>query len=441
MDKFVIKGGKPLKGKIKVAGAKNVAMKVILVSLLTDDELTIHNLPLISSVLGTLKIVTPLGIKFKINGHTLSLKLESKTKRFQVPLELGGLYRTAPMVMAPLVARFGKAVVPNPGGCRLGKRPIDRHIEALRQMGVKISYKQGFFYATGDLHGAEVTFGKNTHTGTETVILAAVLAKGRTVIKNAAEEPEVDDLIRLLNQMGAQIRRSGRTITIFGVNKLHGTDFKIMPDRNEVVTYAVAALVSRGDVVVEGTDRNYLKAFLKAVDELGGGWEPVSQQATRFYYKNKLTATNITTGPYPGFMTDWQAPWAVLATQAQGVSTLHETVFESRFSYVAELKKMGAEIDFYDPDVSRPQEFYNFNWQDRVFGYHQGIKITGVTPLHEAVLEITDLRAGATLVLAALAAKGTSVLHGIEQIDRGYENFDKQLKNLGARIRRLKGDL
>lgn len=422
-------------GKVRVAGAKNVAMKVILACLLTDDELTIRNLPLISSVLGTLQIVTPLGVKFRFSGHTLKLRYTS-TGNFQVPLELGGLYRTAPMAMAPLLARFGKAVVPNPGGCRLGKRPINRHIEALKQMGAKISYRKGYFFGEGNLTGTDISFKKNTHTGTETIILAAVLAKGKTVIENAAEEPEVDDLIRLLNQMGANIRRSGRTITVSGVKKLHATDFTIMPDRNEVVTYAVGALVTGGDIIVEGTDRNYLKSFLDSLDEVGAGWEPVSQNSTRFFRLNKLKFTDIMTGPHPGFMTDWQAPWAVLATQAQGVSEIHETVYESRFSYVGELKKMGAKITFFDPVVKNPQAFYNFNWKDRVRGYHQGIKISGPTLLHEAVLEITDLRAGATLVLAALAAKGKSVLHGVEHIDRGYENFDKQLKKLGANINR-----
>ncbi len=435
MDKFIITGGKPLHGNVKVAGAKNVAMKVILASLLTDEELTIRNIPLISSVLGTLQIVAPLGVKYKISGHILKLKYSDSTN-YQVPLELGGLYRTAPMAMAPLLARLGKAVVPNPGGCRLGKRPIDRHIEALKEMGAVIKYRQGYFYAEGKLYGGKIKFQKNTHTGTETVLLGSVLAKGKTVIENAAEEPEVDDLIRLLNEMGARIQRQGRTILVTGVEKLHGVDFRIMYDRNEVVTYATAAIVTGGDVIVQGTQRHYIKAFLESLDQCGAGWEPSGQDRTRFYKKDGLKSSHIVTAPHPGFMTDWQAPWAVLATQATGLSTIHETVFESRFSYVAELKKMGAKITFFDPVVKDAQSLYNFNWQDRVKGFHQGIKILGPTPLHEAVLEITDLRAGATLVLAALAARGTSVLHGVEHIDRGYENFDKQLTKLGADIKR-----
>lgn len=439
MEKFVITGGKPLKGTVTVGGAKNVAMKVILAGLLTDEPLTIHNVPQISSVLGTTKIVEPLGVKVKHLNHTLEISAH-KIKKYKVPLELGGLYRTATMVMGPLLARFGKAVVPNPGGCRLGKRPVDWHIGALTKMGAVVSYKNGYFYgSTKQLKGARVKFAKNTHTGTESIILAAVLAKGMTIIENGAEEPEIDDLIALLNKMGAKIRRTGgRIIKIEGVAKLKGTEYKIMPDRNEATTYAVAAIATGGDIVVKGTQREHLAAFLSQLTKAGGGWEEVDGDTTRFYKKGNLKPTRLVTGPHPKFMTDWQAPWAVLMSQATGVSTIHETVFESRFSYALELKKMGAKIEFYDPVVSHPRQFYNFNWSDRVVGYHQGIKISGPAKLHEAVVEITDLRAGATLVVAALVARGKSVILGIEHIDRGYEKFDQQLRLLGANIRRVK---
>jgi len=440
MEKFVITGGKPLKGTVTVGGAKNVAMKVILAGLLTEEPITVHNVPQISSVLGTTKIVEPLGVHIKHINHTLHIKAQKLTEH-KVPLELGGLFRTAPMVMGPLLARFGHAVVPNPGGCRLGKRPINRHIEALSEMGAQIEYKAGYFVGTGKLHGARINFEKNTHTGTETIILAAVLADGETIIENAAQEPEVDDLITMLNQMGASIHRSEKTITIKGVKSLGGTEFSIMPDRNEVVTWVACAIATGGDIVIHGTQRQYLKSFLASLDLAGGGWEAVDATSTRFYWKEKLKATQIITLPHPGFMTDWQAPWAVLMTQAQGTSSIHETVFESRFSYVSELRKMGAKIDFFDPEVKSPQTVYNFDWKDRIPGYHQGIKIHGPTPLHEAVVEITDLRAGATLVVASLAAKGESVLLGVEHIDRGYEQFDEQLIKLGATVKRMEEDL
>lgn len=440
MEKFIIIGGQPLKGEITVGGAKNVAMKVILAGLLTDEKIIIHNVPLISSVLGTARIVEPLGVKVKRLDHTLEI-YRDKSSDYKVPLELGGLYRTATMVIGPLLTTHGKAIVPNPGGCRLGKRPVNWHIEALKTMGAKIIYKNGYFYAEGKLHGAEINFLKNTHTGTESVILAAVLADGDTVINNAAAEPEVDDLIKLLNLMGAKIYRQGRIIKITGVKKLHGTTFRIMPDRNEVVTYAVAAISTRGDVTVHGTQREYLKAFLDVLDQTNAGWEPISEDTTRFFYKGELKNSQITTGYYPGFMTDWQAPWAVLASQTEGVSVIHETVYESRFAYVSELRKMGAKIEFFEPVVTDPDTFYNFNWTDRIPEYFQAIKIHGVTKLHEGVVEVTDLRAGATLVVAALVARGKSVIIGVEQIDRGYENFDKQLQSLGANITRIKEEV
>lgn len=440
MEKLIVSGGIPLGGEITVAGAKNVAMKVILAGLLTDETLTIHNIPLISSVLGTARIVQPLGVKVKTVNHTLEIQSRG-LKIHKVPLELGGLYRTAPMVMGPLLARFGKAVVPNPGGCRLGKRPINRHIEALSLMGARVQYRGGYFYAEGLLHGANISFPKNTHTGTETVILAAVLAKGDTVIENAAEEPEVDDLIRLLVQMGADVTRSGRKIFIRGVQKLHGTEFTIIPDRNEVVTYAVAAIATQGDLLIKGTQRQYLKSFLDALDHAGAGWEPVDGNTTRFYYKGALKVTHMTTAPHPGFMTDWQAPWAVLCTQAHGVSTIHETVFESRFSYVTELKKMGVKIEFFQPQVKDPQKFYNYNISDQIKGYYQAIKIYGPAKMHDALVEIADLRSGATLVVASLVARGKSVLLGVEHIDRGYERFDDQLRQLGAKIERTKEEI
>ena len=440
MNKFAVTGGKPLQGDIRVGGAKNVAMKAVIAALFTEDDLEICNIPLISSVLGTAKIVEPVGVNVELLDHTLKISARN-LHTHKIPLELGGLYRSVTMAIGPLLARTGKAIVPNPGGCRLGKRPVNWHIQALEQMGAKINYKDGFFYAEGKLHGSKIKFVKNTHTGTETIILAAVLADGETLIENAAEEPEVDDLIFLLNQMGANIKRHGRVIKILGVKKMHGTKYSIMPDRNEAITYAIAAIATKGSVRVTNCPRKYIQSFLEALDVVNAGWEAIDENITRFYYKQPLKACDIITSYHPGFMTDWQAPWAVLATQANGISTIHETVFEHRFAYIEELKKMGAKIEYSDPEVKDPVDYYNFNWLDRKIGDHQGIKIFGPTDLHDAVMEISDLRAGATLVLAALTAKGTSILHGTEHIDRGYENFDTQLKKLGAEIKRIKGEI
>lgn len=440
MNKLIIRGGNKLKGEIKVSGAKNVAMKVILAGLLTSEPIYITNVPFISSVVGTAEMLKPLGLKttFEAN-HTIKID-GSNLKTHEISLELGQLYRTASMVIGPLLARFGRAVVPNPGGCRIGRRPIDRHIEGLKSMGAKIIYKDGFFYAQSDrLKGAKYKFKSNTHTGTETLILAAVLADGETVLENAAEEPEVDNLIQLLNLMGAKIRRiKKRTIIIKGVDKLSGCEFSIMPDRNETITFAIAAIASGGNIIVDNTQREYIKSFLESLDMVNGGWESISDSRTRFFAKEPLRSTDMVTKAYPGFMTDWQSSWALLMTQADGLSTIHETVYEDRFGYVSELRKMGANIEFYQPLVSNPSEFYNFNWSDKKKDSFQAIRIKGLTRLHNAIVEVCDLRAGITLVLAALIAEGESIIRGIEHIERGYEDIEERLKNLGGNIKRIK---
>ena len=440
MDKFIIHGGVPLKGEIAVAGAKNVALKILVASLLTDEEIIVHNVPFIRDVTLMLEVLAVLGVKHRREGHTIHVT-HTHIHDVKVPLDVAAHLRTSSMVMGPLLARYAVATTPNPGGCRLGARPIDRHISALESMGADIRYHSddGYFYAkTKELHGTTVSFPKNTHTGTETLILAAVLAKGKTVLENAAEEIEIDDLIKCLNQMGADIHRTvARTIVINGVKALHGTEYTIMPDRNEEVTFAIAGVVTGGDVIVKNSTRANLGAFLDAYGQAGGGFEAIDATTTRYFANGQLHATDIVTQAHPGFMTDWQAPWAILMTQACGVSTIHETVFESRFSYVSELKKMGAAVEFFDPLVENPEAFYNFNWADHVSGYHQGIKITGPTALHNAVLGIDDLRAGATLVLAALSAPGESVVHGVEQVDRGYEKIEERLRALGAHVKRV----
>lgn len=443
MDKFVIRGGKTLNGEVTVAGAKNVALKIFIASLLTDEEIVIHNVPLIRDVMALLDILESLGVRHQIDGHTVRIKAEGTIKT-TVPLDLGGRLRTSSMVLGPMLARFGAATVPNPGGCRIGTRPIDRHIEGLRQMGATIDYRSedGYFYAKAPrLHGTQFAFVKNTHTGTETLLLAAVLAEGQTIIDNAAEEIEVDDLISFLNSMGAHIRREpNRRIVVDGVKQLKGGEYTIMPDRNEEITFAIAAALTNGSVTVKNSSLASIAAFLSQFTAAGGGYEAIDATTTRYFKAGQFQPTDIETGPHPGFMTDWQAPWTVLMTQATGMSTVHETVFESRFSYVRELRKMGAKIDFFDPKVEHPESYYNFNWADKSEDSHQGIRITGPTALHDAVLKIDDIRAGASLVLAALIATGESYVHGVELIDRGYESIETRLAGLGADIRRVRDD-
>lgn len=435
MKKYIIKGGNELAGEITVSGTKNVVLKALIAACLTRDEVEIKNVPLISDFFAMLDLVKEIGGKVTLLDHSVKIKVE-EIKTVKLPLEIGAKIRTSSMFLSPLLARSKEALIPNPGGCRIGARPIDRHIEGLEKMGAKISYmsQDGYFHAkTEGLKGTEYTFVKNTHTGTETLILAAVLAQGTTILRNAAQEPEVDDLIKLLNLMGAKIKRDARTITIEGVEKLHGASYTIMPDRNELVTFAIASALTGGKILIKNYDLETISAFLKPFEEAGGSYEVVESKI-RFFMLNGTKPTTITTKPHPGFMTDWQGPWAIFMTQAEGVSQIHETVYENRFSYVRELAKMGAKMKQFDLKPQNPYEYYNFNYEEGR-EHKQGLRILGKTPLHNAVLNIADLRAGATLVLASLIARGESVIYGVEHLERGYEYFDERLKKLGAEIR------
>lgn len=435
MKKYSITGGKKLAGKVAISGSKNVALKAIVAACLTSEKVVIHNMPLISDVSIMLDLVENIGGVVKMEGHSAEIQVPHISS-FQIPLEVGAKTRTSTLFLAPLLARTREAIIPNPGGCRIGARPIDRIVEGLEKMNVNITYhtEDGYFHATTTgLEGATYAFNKNSHTGTETLILAAVLAKGTTVLENAAEEPEVDSLIELLNGMGANIQRTAaRTIRIQGVERLHGTEFSLPPDRNEVVTFAVASVLTGGEIWIADAKKDEIMEFLAACEKAGVKVEE-KNNALRFYSEGALSPTNITTQPHPGFMTDWQGVWALLMTQAGGVSTIHEAVYENRFGYKDELIKMGAEIEFVPDGVEAPEEFYNFNY-DKTESNEQKIKIQGKTPLHNAVLEMSDLRAGATLVLAALIAEGASVIFGVEQVERGYEKFDERLRMLGADI-------
>lgn len=438
MQEFVVTGGKKLNGTVFVSGAKNVTLKVLVAACLTDQEVVLRNVPLISDLYVMIDIMKRLGIHVSISGHCLTIKAK-KFKNTAISLENAIKARTSAMFIAPLLSRMGEAIIPNPGGCRLGARPIDRTINGIKTMNVEVKYmsEDGYFHAkTAQLKATDYTFEKNTHTGTETLLLTSVLAKGKTILRNAAEEPEIDELIEILNGMGANVKRTKkREITITGVDSVHGGEFTILPDRNEIVTFAIAALITKGNVLIKQACKIDLEAFKKALLLAGGGYEEIGEDI-RVFYKGPLVATDVTTSIYPGFMTDWQAPWAVLMTQAAGISTIHETVFEYRFGYVKELRRMGAKIDFFNPVVDNPEKIYNFNLEDDKPDYFRAIKIHGSTDLHNAVVEVTDLRAGATLVLASLIAKGQTSIFGVEQLDRGYEEFDERLRKLGALIYR-----
>lgn len=440
MDKLLIKGGKKLKGEVTVLGSKNVALKVLVAACLTSEKVIIENVPLISDFKVMVDIIKHLGGSVKLQDHRIEIQMINFNSE-KISLDKAAEIRTSYMFIIPLLTRMGKAVIPNPGGCRIGARPIDRVVDGLRKMGVKIKYlsKDGYFYAESPnrLKGTEYKFSKNTHTGTETLLMAASVSEGKTILENAAAEPEVDELIGLLNRMGAKIKRTDkRTIEIEGVSKLHGATFKIVPDRNEVVTFAIAAIVTEGDILIKDINRYGLEEFLDMLTLVGAGYE-VKTEGIRFFYKGELKPSDITTTYYPGFMTDWQGPWAVLMTKANGTSTIHETVYENRFTYAKQLRKMGANIKLFSPQITNPKKTYNFNVEDDNGRNLHAAKIQGPTKLHNAILDISDLRAGATLVLASLTVEGESVLFGVEHLDRGYEQFEKRLEDLGATIGRI----
>jgi len=437
MKKYIVTGGKKLSGEVVVAGAKNVVLPAIVAACLTSEEVEIKNVPLIADFYVMLDLVKEIGGTVHLSGHTVKIKV-GKIENVKIPLDTGAKIRTSSMFVAPLLARRGEAYIPNPGGCRIGARPIDRHIEGLMMMGTSCVYNSddGYFrLATEGLTGARYTFTKNSHTGTEVLLMSAVLAKGETVISNAAEEPEVDDLINLLNLMGARIERvDKRTIVIEGVETLHGASYEIMPDRNEVVTFAVLSALTGGKITIKNVRMPDIKGFLDVFERAGGKFQ-VSKSGVRFFMPDGIKPTNILTAPHPGFMTDWQGPWAIFMTQAEGASSIHEAVYENRFGYVDELKKMGADLAYWKPKVRDPGKFYNFNYFEEDKDRKQGLKIKGPTKLHNGVLNISDLRAGATLVIGSLIAKGESVIYGVDILTRGYEAFDKRLKALGADIK------
>jgi len=433
---FIIEGGTPLYGSVRIGGAKNASWKLMLAALLAEDTSRLLNFSHINDVKSVSRIITYLGGKVTQAGERALFIDPRPLSSFTINPDDGQQGRFSTMFIGPLLSRFGKAVVPAPGGDKIGKRSLDRHMDGLKALGAHITFENGMYLAETDgLIGTTYRFAKNTHTGTETLILAAVKAQGTTVLENAAEEPEITDLIVYLNTMGARIERHGRTITIEGVEKLVGTIHKIMPDRNEAVSYACAALATKGDVVIENARKEDLTAFLQKLDEIGAGYE-VGQYGIRFYYQGPLRATNVTTEKEPGFMTDWQPLWATLMTQCQGTSTIHETIMDKRFQYVPNLQKMGATIEYFQPNISHMEVEYNFNNSDEENLQH-AIEITGPTQLMPIEATIEDLRQGASLILAAMSASGISTIHNTQQVDRGYEHLDRRLNSMGAKIKRI----
>ncbi len=441
MTKYIVKGGLPIRGKVTLRGAKNAGFKAMIAALLASSPSTICNLGLISEIGFASQIITSLGGKVTPEKYSHCLSVDPRgVTSFEIPSKLSDKSRFSMMYAGPLLAKFGKVAFPQPGGDKFAKRPIERHIEGLQALGVKIQFRDNMFLASAPkgLIGATYRFAKNSHNGTEVILLAAVRARGTTIIENASAEPEVDDLIKYLNGMGAKIvRLAPRTIKVIGQKVLGGARHEVMPDRNEAVTYACMALGTAGEVTVNRADRTVLKAFLEKVEEAGGGVE-IKKKGIRFYYKGQLRATDIVAVPYPGFMTDWQPLWATLMSQATGVSTIHEAVYENRFDYVPGLVEMGARIELFQPKVENPEEFYNFNLKDDSPEFRHAIRISGPTKLSGRQIEVNDVRTGATALLAGMIANGmTTILDPKDQIKRGYEKLEENLVSSGANIQIL----
>jgi UDP-N-acetylglucosamine 1-carboxyvinyltransferase len=423
MQKFVITGGTPLHGQVRIAGAKNAVLKQMAAAALTEQPIVLRNVPRISDVVILRELMSDIGFGVRrVNGDALEIRAGEARWPF-VPLEAAMKMRASFILLGPMLTRYGRVILPNPGGDRIGRRPVDYHVRAMEQMGAEIAYRNGYYFAAAPADGlraAHVEFPRVTVMGTENVILAATLARGTTVIDNAALEPEVDDLIVLLTAMGAHVARTAeRRIEVEGVDRLGGAEHRVMGDRLEAETFAIAAAITRGDVTLNGVDPTHLGSFLDICDRMGVPHE-ADAAASRVHVRCRdaapLRPVDVETNPYPGFATDYQAPLSVLMTQADGVSTIHETIFEDRLDHTRELVKMGADIELLDEHRAR---------------------ITGPTPLHGAEVGIADLRAGATLILAGLAASGTSVVSGVEHVDRGYEQIEAKLVALGAQINRI----
>jgi len=418
---FRVEGGRPLTGSIRVSGAKNAALKLMAAAVLTGERCRFTNVPEIEDVRAMAETLEHLGVVVDHPADGVYEIASGDVDWLFVPLEAAARMRASFILLGPLLSRFGRVIMSNPGGDRIGRRPVDLHVDAMRALGAQIDYRYGYYYAEapGRLRGTEVRFPFVSVMGTENAMLAATLADGHTVIRPAAQEPEVDDLVAFLRKMGADIERTyPDTIEIHGRRRLRGADHEVMPDRIEAGTFLIAAAVTGGTVTLSDAPCDHLGALLELLDAAGllvtCGTDTVTIDATGAGAR-PLRACDIETAPYPGLATDLQPPVCVMLTQAEGTSRVHEAIFEDRLEWLSELRRMGALVDILDP--------------------HHAL-IHGPTPLRGAEVTIGDLRAGASLILAALAAEGPSVIHGAHHVHRGYENIDGKFRELGARIER-----
>jgi UDP-N-acetylglucosamine 1-carboxyvinyltransferase len=420
MNKIVIRGGVPLKGAIQVSGSKNAALPLMCASLLTADEMTLHRVPALRDIRTTKQLLIQLGVQLDdLIPGTVRIRAREITDH-TAPYELVKTMRASVLVLGPLMAREGRADVSLPGGCAIGARPIDQHLKGLEAMGASIELSGGYVQARADrLRGADFTFDLKTVTGTENLIMAASLARGTTVLRNCAIEPEISALVDLLNSMGGSVYRSDAdTVVIDGKDTLGGVIEDVMPDRIEAGTHLMAAAVTRGDVRVCGCEPKHLASLLEILEEAGLKVEQ-TENDVRVISNGRIKSRDVETNPYPGFATDFQAQYMALMALGSGRCAITENVFENRFMHVQELVRMGAAI--------------------RVSG--RSAFVQGVEKLSGAHVQATDLRASACLILAGLAATGTTEVHRVYHLDRGYERIEEKLSSLGAVIAREKDDM
>ena len=430
--KFLIKGGKPLRGSLRISGAKNAASKLLIASLLTDEPMHITNCPIsIGEILVTRSIIESLGAKFRKYANNEVIVQTKKISDNSFSSSLGLINRIGILTAGPLLHRTGEAKLPKPGGDQIGARPINFHLDALKKLGATIKEHPKYFSIKAKrLIGTDITLPFPSVGATENIILASSMAIGKTTIQNAAVEPEIMDLIMLLQKMGAIIDvKTDRTIVITGVDRLYGAKHSVIPDRLEAASFACAAIASKGEVTIYDAQHKDMITFLNTIRLIGAEYE-VKDDGIKFSYEGELKPISIETDVHPGFMTDWQPPMTILLTQANGISTLHESVYENRFGYVKELNKMGANIELTNDCLGSPCRFNGSAY------YHSAI-IKGKTPLKPAEIIVPDIRAGFSYLVAAILAKGETLVHGIHYIDRGYEKIDKKMRKLGVNIRRV----
>ena len=417
MDKLIITGGIPLEGEIRISGAKNAALPILAATLLADGPVRVGNIPHLQDITTTMELLGRMGVELVVD-ERMNIEVDCSTIReLFAPYELVKSMRASILVLGPMLARFGEAVVSLPGGCAIGSRPVNLHIEGLVKMGADVHVEGGYIHArTRKLKATRLVMDLVTVTGTENLMMAATLAEGTTIIENAAREPEVVDLANCLNTMGARVRGAGTdTISVEGVDRLSGTHYDVLPDRIESGTYLAAAAITGGHVRIKDTQPRMLEAVIEKLREAGARVEVGDRWIDLDMKGCRPRAINIRTSPYPAFPTDMQAQFTSLNVVAEGAATISETVFENRFMHVHELQRMGADIQL-----------------------EGNIAVTrGVERLNAAPVMATDLRASASLVLAGLVAEGDTVVDRIYHIDRGYESIEEKLAKLGARIRRV----